>query len=1000
MPVPTLDTSVVDLVDHWSAKTPDAVAAEWQGQTLTYAQLRDASLHVAHALLSEGSGPGAKIPVLTQMSLEMLPAIVGVLRTGACYVPMDVMAWSKDRIEAAVSTVAPPVAFATTSVDSLELPKTVQFRPEFLTTPFDCTEDFALRLDKIRNGLGPDSLAYVIFTSGTTGKPKGVMVSHFSIHNLVSLTEGDVMKPTPGKRLLLTFSIGFDGCAGIVWSTLTHGGTLVMASSSDFPERATTCQILILTPSMLASLDPSLGYEGVEDIFLGGEAPSMSVVRQWITPTRHVYNAYGPSEATVAVTVARMDPHEEPTLGNVIPGVTLVLVDEDMKEAEVGEILIAGPCLAAGYINNPEMTAKKFIQWNGRRYYRTGDRARRTERGLEWAGRVDRLVKNRGFLVNLESEVEPAILRFEAVRAATAFIWRGRLIGCVQPAEVDVEALRAFMKENFDHFIVPDEVLAMSHFPLTANSKVDWNALRAQLDDRLVSSATPVPGEELSALDVARMGFAQILLVSPNDLDENSSFTKLGGNSLAAIKLSQFLRKHGYSISIGQILKADTLGLIQDEAVPDAPLAESNQSLPAPLTDMQKTMLVESQSDTAENCIIFKMKYVGSPVPTPSELGKAWEKVLSHHSIFRMVYDLDNWTQTDSAEIHLDTQEVVVVESQYESAIEAQIKALWRDVEVNNPLRLDVPYSSMTFVSVPERKALTMLWRVHHILIDGFSLDLLTQDLKKVLAGESLSPSPRYQDFALFFQKYRQENAERVEKHLGRILEPVKVASPLEIPRPFTAPEPGSLLFHTEIASAETKKDVLNAAAHNYGVSSSTLVSAAWALVLRQLTASDAATWRVSGSGRMLPWAAAASLVGSMHTRALMSTVVSNDASISEWLQEMHNRLSEVSELQSLTSSIPVDAPENTGVYFNFLVQSFLGISSSKDDWDATDLQKPSSQLVWLVYEDGDDVYVAIQLAPRATDISWARKVNQMGAYALRALVTAKSSCRIGDLQF
>jgi non-ribosomal peptide synthetase component F len=211
MPIATLDTSVVDLVDHWSAKTPDAIAAEWKGQSLSYAQLRDASLHVAQALLSRGSRPDAQIPILTQMSLEMLPCIIGILRTGACYVPIDVVAWSKDRIEAAIATVAPSIVVATAPVHGLQLPTTVQFHPELLRLPFSCEAHFTRRLDMIRHGLSPDSLAYVIFTSGTTGKPKGVMVPHGAIHNLVSLKEGDVIKTTPGKRVLLTFSIGFDG---------------------------------------------------------------------------------------------------------------------------------------------------------------------------------------------------------------------------------------------------------------------------------------------------------------------------------------------------------------------------------------------------------------------------------------------------------------------------------------------------------------------------------------------------------------------------------------------------------------------------------------------------------------------------------------------------------------------------------------------------------------------------------------------------------------------
>jgi hypothetical protein len=699
-----------------------------------------------------------------------------------------------------------------------------------------------------------------------------------------------------------------------------------------------------------------------------------------------------------------MDPDEEPVLGNVIPGVTLVLVDEEMKEAEVGEIMIAGPCLAAGYINNPELTAKKFIQWNGQRFYRTGDRARRTERGLEWAGRVDRIVKNRGFLINLEAEVEPALLRFGTVRAATAFIWRGKMIGCVQPADVDVEKLRAYMKANFDHFIVPDELLAMGHFPLTANSKVDWSGLRAQLEDRLVSDSTLVSETGTSALDIVRLGFAQILLVSPKNLDENSSFTKLGGNSLTAIRLAQFLRKHGYSISAGEIIKLDTIGLIQNSSVVDETSslgAQDDLSDSVPVTDSQRQMLAASQKDIAQNYIILKMQYIGSSAPSPSELLKAWVKVLSHHSIFRMVYDLDKWTQKDSGQIHLDSQEILIDESHYESTIAAHIRAYWRELEANKSLRLDIPYSSMTFIAVPECKAVTVLWRLHHVLIDGFSVALLMHDLMKALAGEALSPSPRYRDYALFLQQYKHDNTERVERLWGRILQPLKTISPLQIVRPSEVPESGAA-YHSETTPTNTKRDALYAAAQNFAVSSATLVYAAWALVLRKLTASDAAAFRVSMSGRMLPWGAASSLVGAMNARAPVCTVVSEDTTLSEWLLDIHSQLTEVSELQNLCSPLPAHilSPDDYHTKFNTMVQSFLGMSASNEEWEVIDMQIPASDLVWFVYEDGEDVFSTIQIATRTADIGWAGEVNRMGAKSLQSLVTAQLGItKLRDLQ-
>ncbi|KAL4931036.1 non-ribosomal peptide synthetase [Aspergillus undulatus] len=375
------------------------------------------------------------------------------------------------------------------------------------------------------------------------------MIYHSAIHALTRLNVGEDIEAAAqrGIRCLLAFSIAFDGCAGAVWTTLTKGGTLAMASPVSFPEVAATCDLLHLTPSMLAILDPAGPYEGVRYIFLGAEAPKLEVVRQWIKPGRKVFTTYGPSETTCIISLGELKPDEEPPFGDLLSGVWVVLVDEDSAECEYGEVMIAGPGLAAGYLNNPDLTATKFLTWPGQRFYRTGDLARRKADGLlVWAGRADSLVKNRGFLINLETEVEPAMRSFPSVRLAVAIQWRGRLVGCVQPADVDSKALRAFMRERFDPFLVPDAILPIESFPLNVNGKTDRRVLQTLLEERWPQKEEVGPnGGELSVYDALRMAFAVYLHVSFGELDRESSFARLGGNSLAAIRLSNVMKEHG-----------------------------------------------------------------------------------------------------------------------------------------------------------------------------------------------------------------------------------------------------------------------------------------------------------------------------------------------------------------------------------------------------------------------------------------------------------------------
>ncbi|KAH2984181.1 hypothetical protein KXW58_009544 [Aspergillus fumigatus] len=303
-----LHGTVIDLFDQWTKKSPERVAAEWQGKSLTYGALHDASLHVSRALLLAGVLPRARAPLLTQMSLEILPPVIGILRVGSCYVPIDVAAWSRIRIEAALSEPASPVAVITSPCPGLQLP----------------------------------TITCVWYSTARSSKTPR-------------------RKEAQGGRCLLAFSIAFDGCAAVVWTTLAKGATLVMASPSDFPEVTTTCQSLNLTQSMLAALEPSGSYDHVRYISLGAYAPKLDVGRRWITKNRKVFTMYGPSETTCVISfIGELHPAQEVPFGELIPGVKVVWGDEEMKESNHGKVLISEPGLAAGYLNNLTLTAKKI----------------------------------------------------------------------------------------------------------------------------------------------------------------------------------------------------------------------------------------------------------------------------------------------------------------------------------------------------------------------------------------------------------------------------------------------------------------------------------------------------------------------------------------------------------------------------------------------------------------------------------------------------------------
>lgn len=761
---------------------------------------------------------------------------------------------------------------------------------------------------------------------------------------------------------------------------------------------------------MLAVMDPSGDYDRVRYIYLGGEAPVMDVVNRWITPTRKVLTTYGPSETTVTISFGELRPGEDPPFGELIPNVEVVLVDENLQECSFGEVMITGPGLAAGYYKNPELTAQKFIEWNGKRFYRTGDLARRYKDGqIIWAGRADSMIKNRGFLVNLDTEVEPALASFKPVRVAVAFKWRERLVGCIQPASVNIEELRQFMKERYDPFIIPDIIVALDSFPLRPNGKTDRGALKEQLEEGETDEeevAWDTETNTASAYDVLCVAFSQVLHVPVQQLNETSAFTKNGGNSLTALKLTNLLNKKGFSVSVVDVLKLDTIGQLQNVLKRSTPSDDKGSDeepefgfCDIPVTPVQGLFLNRSLEYPKFCALIGTTRYVGddSKTPTASEIRDACFKVWSAHSIFRTRFDLDRFTLSDLGRLNLDWHDVVVEQDSFDAACAAAEERAWSSLESLKPSDTEVPYCDMTCVSVPSRKALALISRTHHVLVDVFSSAILSADVERALAGQDIVSRPRFQDFASFMQKYTKDNLARATDTFSKMIQPLHKDAVLKLPRPLTPPPKQAFDLVRLKAPSSISRAKFNAAVHTLGITNSTLAYAAWALFLAKVTGWNQLGFSISLSGRTIPWSGAESVVGPLLSRVPFSAPVPSSGRVHEWLAEVHKATLDTLEFDGLSHALPDSIMADPRLNAT-IVLCFLDVPQPSANWSYSDKQRHNYLLNWSIFQEGHEVTNVLEVLSSSVDMDWAEKMKGVPGDLLNALVNSTEDTLIESL--
>jgi amino acid adenylation domain-containing protein len=696
------DCCVHELVEAQVARTPAAIAVEFEGHELTYLELNRRADDLARRLVRLGVGPEVIVGLCQHRSVEMMVGLLGILKAGAAYLPLDPQ-YPQERMVYMLRD-----SGARTIVTERELVGRFDGQDPDLV----CLETAG---DDWRNapepgglpGVTPGNLAYILYTSGSTGQPKGVAMGHRAITNLIWWQLANSRLGT-GARTLQLASISFDVSIQEIFATWCAGGRLVLINEALRRDPLNLVRVIgmrqierIFLPfSSLQQLAECAATESnatpaLREIMTAGEQLRITPqIAEWLRriPECKLYNQYGPTESHVVVTNFPLDSsmlaaHRLPPIGKPIANVRIHILDSDLRPVragDAGEICIGGVCLARGYWRRPELTAARFVDdpFDTRttgRLYRSGDLGRILPDGnIEFLGRLDDQVKIRGFRIEL-GEVEAALQDHPKVAQTVVLVREEnasdrRLVAYIVPAPgqaVTTSELRTHLLGKLPDYMVPASFVAVSKIPVTTNGKVDRTALPAPSAARpLLSTEYAAPRTSMERA-VAK-GWGELLALT--DVGIHDDFFELGGNSLSVMRfLARARRDWGAEIAVKAFFESPTVAAIAEcieRCGADARTARAALPVPAhslrrgllPLSSPQEELWVASQQrpELPVYNEPFAIRLTGAV--DAASMQSALDALARRHEILRTAFDtLDGRpVQRILDELHVPLEEIAL----------------------------------------------------------------------------------------------------------------------------------------------------------------------------------------------------------------------------------------------------------------------------------------------------------------------------------------------------
>ena len=549
-------------------KYPEFIAIEYSEIKYTYQDIENKANQLAHYLKEKGIQPNDKIAIMLPRIPEVYIAMLGILKSGGAYIPLDpeipgdraafIMEDSGAKLIITNNLILDRIGSDINNADIFNF-----------DTQSQKLNDYSIeRITETKASSG--NLCYIIYTSGTTGKPKGVLLEHRNaVHYIQSAKK--IYPLNAGERALQGFSVSFDASVEEIWFPFSVGATIVvgtftiMRSGDQFSSILTKLNINFLScaPTLLSMVEEDI--PSLTILIFGGEVCPPQIAYRWCKPNRKVYNTYGPTEATVIATYSILNPEQAITIGVPMPDYIVEITDEQFNkvqgEAE-GEILIGGEAVARGYINRDDLTADKFIETDkitgiNTRFYRTGDRAKYDAKGeIIYCGRADDQVKVRGFRVEL-SEIEGLLLKCNGVKAAVVSLDKltqqlSAYVVIKENESINRIDIAELLRSKLPYYMIPSTLDTIDELPMTISSKIDRNKLPKPLTPLTLNKnkkvILPQTEFEKEIIRVMEKHFEKDDISMDDDF-----FYDLGGHSLLAATVCSELRKNSKFSSISVI---------------------------------------------------------------------------------------------------------------------------------------------------------------------------------------------------------------------------------------------------------------------------------------------------------------------------------------------------------------------------------------------------------------------------------------------------------------